>query len=146
MMSKRHKQKHMETGDKVSQTSRLFDARNQLRMHLDLETLLLEQTALLPEDCYGTEPRECFQLGAAQAMIDAGPAALFSAIQTETSADMFEMFMTEKPEVIHAFMMTRPYNKYSGEYYFEPSELEAFISAYCLVTQAVSYNSTEDAI
>lgn len=133
----------MEISDTVSRISRLFDARNKLRVHLQLETLLLEQTALLPEDCYGAEPRECYQLGAAHAMIDAGPAAQFCTAQIETSANQSELFMTERPDVIHAFMMTRPYNKYSEEYYFEPCELEAFVSAYDLVTQAVYYEALD---
>lgn len=106
-------------------------------MHVPLENFLLEMTDLLPPDKYGAEPRECFQLGAAQAFVAAGEDASFHMDNIDTMSDPFETLDTlEIEKIIQAFCVTRPYNKYSGEYYYDPSELEAFVRAYHLVSQA----------
>lgn len=111
-----------------------------MRNLIALETLLLEQTALLPEDRYSAEPRECFQLGAAQAYLDAGSEAQFAPEMVDLDTSPLEMLDEETLEqIVHAFCTTRPYNKYSGEHYFDPCELEAFLRGYCLVTQACRY-------
>lgn len=137
----------METEKRVSKTSLLFEARHHMRNLIALETLLLEQTALLPEDRYGAEPRECFQLGAAQAFLDAGSQSPFAPEMVDLDTNPLEMLDEEMLEqIIHAFCTTRPFNKYSGEHYFDPCELEAFVRAYSLVRQAACVAAPDIAI
>jgi len=128
----------MEITGRVGRTSLLFEARHRMRVHVSLENFLLDMTDLLPPDRYGAEPRECFQLGAAQAFVAAGEDASFCVENIDTVSDPFETLDTlEIEKIIQAFCATRPYNKYSGEYYYDPSELDAFVRAYHLVSQAV---------
>lgn len=137
----------METDRPVSRTSQLYEARHRLRKHLAIETLLLELTDLLPKDGYDAEPRDCFQLGAGQAMLDAGDDAQFSPKLIDLSANPFEMLdPVILEQITQDFCATRPYNKYSHEHYYDPCELEAFVYAYHLVNQAVQQVAPDIAI
>lgn len=84
----------MEQEYRVSPTSRLFEARHELREHLALETALIERICDLPEDDFCHSARECFQLGAGYAYL-----------QREASDISLE-------NIFEAFFSTQPRNKY----------------------------------
>lgn len=95
----------MEYERRISPNSLLFEARHELRRHLALETSLIEQIALLPEDDFCHHARESYQLGAGFAFFvppvnNFDPSMLDSAIISEMS---------------EAYFATLPRNRYLDE-------------------------------
>lgn len=83
----------MEHEHRLSPTSRLFEARHELRQHLGLETALTERIGELPEDDFCHIARESFQMGAGYAYLHRG---------IDVSLE----------SVFAAFFATQPQNRY----------------------------------
>lgn len=80
----------MEYEQRLTPQSRLFEARNELREHIDLETSLIEQINELPEDDFCHNARESLALGA-------GYAYLCRHDVKHTEEDVFEAFFSLQP-------------------------------------------------
>lgn len=85
--------------------NRLFEARDELRTHIAIETALIERISELPEDDYCSTSRECFQMGAGYASLQAKA--------TEQSVESFA-YTSSQPldEILTAFFATQPQNRY----------------------------------
>ena len=60
----------METQNRLSPSSLLYEARNRLRSHIALENALLEVIAQLPEGTDQCDERDALQLGAGRAYLE----------------------------------------------------------------------------
>ncbi len=87
--------------------NRLFEARNDLRSHIPLETALIERISTLPEDDYCCTDIESLQLGAGYAHLLHEGQNIFEPAQYEAKYTMF---------VLQAFFATRPINRYRHEH------------------------------
>ena len=84
---------------RISPFSLLFEARNELRKHLELEDMLIEKICALPEDDFCRDARESMSLGAGYAYIQQD--------RNSTEDQWFHVFTT--------FLALQPRSRYTDE-------------------------------